>query len=180
MNIFASDQDPIIAARNLDNKRIIKMILESAQILSTAVHTYNPTYHEETKLYKVSHLNHPCTKWVIESSDNYLWLHDHYMELMEVYQASYGRIHASYALAEHLRYGRNFLPEKPRSDFANCASNLSLGITFSHYTNTVQAYRSYLVERWKRDKRVVQFTGRKPPRWLYEMDLEGKINLQLS
>ncbi len=44
MNIFVSDENPEKAAKNLDDKRVIKMILESTQLLCTAVNIHNDRY----------------------------------------------------------------------------------------------------------------------------------------
>ena len=68
MNIFVVDKDPEIAAQMLCDKHVIKMILESAQMLSGA-HENGP--------YKRTHYNHPCSIWVRESRDNYEWLIKH-------------------------------------------------------------------------------------------------------
>lgn len=66
MNIFILDQDPARAARYHADKHVPKMILESAQMLSTAL----------GQGYKPTHKNHPCTKWVRESRDNAEWLYE--------------------------------------------------------------------------------------------------------
>lgn len=64
MNIFILDRDPAVAARYHCDKHVSKMILESAQMLSTVLG--GP--------YKKTHQNHPCTVWVSESMGNAVWL----------------------------------------------------------------------------------------------------------
>jgi len=64
MNIFVLDADPAYAARAHCDKHVPKMILESAQMLSTVFG--GP--------YKPTHKNHPCTLWVAESRQNAEWL----------------------------------------------------------------------------------------------------------
>lgn len=64
MNIFILDRDPAVAARYHCDKHVSKMILESAQMLSTVLG--GP--------YKKTHQNHPCTVWVRESWQNAAWL----------------------------------------------------------------------------------------------------------
>ena len=100
MNIFALDKDPVIAAKMSCDKHIVKMILESAQMLCTAkrvadgelymAKTKNgrdikrwrlPNSNEEAVIYKAGWLGHPSTKWVMESAYNYTWLYRHFKAL---------------------------------------------------------------------------------------------------
>jgi len=65
MNIFYLDKDPVKAAQLQYNKHVVKMILESAQMLCTAHHVHgNP----DDVPYKQAHLNHPSTMWVRANS----------------------------------------------------------------------------------------------------------------
>jgi hypothetical protein len=80
MNIFYLDVDPIKAA-NLHCLRHTKMILESAQMLSTCVN--KQIFNKD--LYKSTHLHHPCTLWVQESKDNFIWLVNMSLALCENY-----------------------------------------------------------------------------------------------
>ena len=69
MNIFILDKDPKTAAEYHCDKHVIKMILETAQMLCTA--------HWETGSqapYRATHKNHPCTKWTRLNTSNYKWL----------------------------------------------------------------------------------------------------------
>ena len=75
MNIFRVHDNPRIAAMHLCDKHVVKMILETAQVLSAAHHTAESRHMD--KVYKVTHKNHPCTRWVRESKDNYLWTLEH-------------------------------------------------------------------------------------------------------
>tara|TARA_Y100000389_G_C17464398_1_gene524315 strand:- start:2557 stop:3144 length:588 start_codon:yes stop_codon:yes gene_type:complete len=100
VNIFALDKDPVIAAKMSCDKHIVKMILESAQMLCTAkrvadgelymAKTKNgrdikrwrlPNSNEEAVIYKAGWLGHPSTKWVMESAYNYTWLYRHFKAL---------------------------------------------------------------------------------------------------
>ena len=65
MNIFYLDKDPVIAAQLMCNKHVVKMIVESAQMLSTTHRVCDgDDYANEMGLYKLAHKNHPSTKWV--------------------------------------------------------------------------------------------------------------------
>jgi len=88
MNIFVSSFDPIESAQFLDDKRVVKMCLESAQILSTVMN--------ENGLngpYKTTHKNHPIVKWVKESSENYWWLIEHFSALCDEYNLRFNKEH---------------------------------------------------------------------------------------
>lgn len=70
MNIFVLDYNPQVAAEYHCDKHVVKMILESAQILC-AVHHKNGN---SDVPYKLTHANHPCIIWAGESKQNYLWV----------------------------------------------------------------------------------------------------------
>ena len=92
MNIFYLDKDPFKAAELQYNKHVVKMILESAQMLCTAHHVYgNPN----DMPYKQAHLNHPSTIWVRENSLHYDWLYEHMLALGKEYTRRYGKTHLS-------------------------------------------------------------------------------------
>ena len=90
MNIFYLDNDPKEAAVHQHNKHVIKMILESAQMLCTAHHEAGST---DERLYKRTHTNHPSAVWVRESSAHYMWLYQHMLELGEEYTRRYNKTH---------------------------------------------------------------------------------------
>lgn len=74
MNIFALDSDPKICARYHCDKHVVKMILESAQMICTT-HTTNKNKNLRYQVpYKPTHVNHPCNRWLRDSLGNYLWL----------------------------------------------------------------------------------------------------------
>ena len=92
MNIFYLDKCPIKAAQVQYNKHVVKMILESAQMLCTAHHVYgNP----DNVPYKQAHLNHPSTIWTRENSLHYDWLYEHMIALGNEYTKRYGKQHLS-------------------------------------------------------------------------------------
>ena len=90
MNIFYLHRDPVIAAKVQYNKHVVKMILESAQMLCTAHHHYG---NGNNVPYKKAHYNHPSTKWVRESDEHYNWLFDHMVALGHEYTKRYGKTH---------------------------------------------------------------------------------------
>ena len=93
MNIFYLHRDPYKAAEYQYNKHVVKMILESAQMLCTAHHEIMG---EDADVpYKRAHVNHPSTIWCRRSAENYTWLYDHMMALGKEYTKRYGKIHMS-------------------------------------------------------------------------------------
>jgi hypothetical protein len=95
MNIFYLDKDPIKAAQVQYNKHVVKMILESAQMLCTAHHHYTELLSQDDSYipYKKAHYNHPSTIWCRENSEQYLWLYNHMIALGNEYTKRYKKIH---------------------------------------------------------------------------------------
>ena len=146
MNIFVTSNCPIKCAEYLDNKRLVKMVLETAQLLSTAARIYSS---EDNRIYKATHVNHPCSKWVRETKQNYLWTLRHFHALSNEYTKRYGKIHKSSLLYPYLKEHAEAMPEGEITPFANCAANKSLGICYKHIEDVHEAYRLYLDERNK-------------------------------
>lgn len=110
MNIFALDLDPTIAARMHLDKHIVKMPLESAQMLSTLNAPNAP--------YKPTHKNHPCTLWAGATTGNYDWLVQLGMALCHEYTYRYGKVHKCQAVIELLRLAPASVPVGPLTAFA--------------------------------------------------------------
>jgi hypothetical protein len=97
MNIFVLDKDPKKCAKYHNDKHVVKMILETAQLLCGVHHMV------ESELdipYKLSHKNHPCSIWARECIENYIWLCDLGMELCKEYTYRYGKRHKSQDIIE--------------------------------------------------------------------------------
>ena len=122
MNIFYVHEDPTTCAQQHVDKHVVKMILEYAQLLSTAhrvldgVETMGTSKsgrkakrwvlpdEREDALYKASHINHPSAKWCRHTLANYNFLFKLWIELMREYHYRYGKIHSSMRLVKHLRF----------------------------------------------------------------------------
>ena len=91
MNIFFLHRDPIVAAVRQHNKHVVKMTLESAQLLCTAHHVLGGS-----APYKPTHVNHPCAVWVRSDANHYMWLYRHFAALSDEYTRRYGRVHKSW------------------------------------------------------------------------------------
>ena len=100
MNIFAVDRDPNRAARQLPDRHVTKMILESAQMLSIV---YSSHYWDIGEVMKVdgtpfktakgAFKKHPCTIWAADSPENCAWLLHHALCLCDEFQERYGKRH---------------------------------------------------------------------------------------
>ena len=98
MNIFVLDWDVKKCAQYHNNKHVVKMILETAQLLCGVHHM---TDHANDQVpYKLSHKNHPCAIWARKSLTNYLWLCELGLELSKEYTHRYGKRHKSQDVIE--------------------------------------------------------------------------------
>ena len=87
MNIFAVNEDPRLAALELPDKLVPKMIVESAQMLSTAHRVLDGDERADMlHLYKKAYENHPSCVWVREDAMNYWWLWMHALTLCQEYR----------------------------------------------------------------------------------------------
>jgi hypothetical protein len=129
MNIFYLDSNVAKCAEYHNDKHVVKMILEYAQLLSTAHRVLDGTVWTEEKyvagslppryrkakrwklfddstdsvLYKATHINHPSAVWARQSNNNYNWLYCLFVSLMSEYTYRYGKTHACARLAPYLQ-----------------------------------------------------------------------------
>lgn len=108
MNIFVLDANPETAAILHCDKHIVKMPLETAQMLSTICG--GP--------YKPTHANHPCTVWARASTANYSWLWQLGVALSREYTYRYGKTHRCQAIIESLSKPPASVPVGERTPFA--------------------------------------------------------------
>jgi hypothetical protein len=156
MNIFYLDRDPVIAAQMHCDKHCIKMILESAQMLSTAHRVLDgDEYANKMGLYKLAHKNHPSTIWVRSSELNYRWLWEHYVALMDEYTYRYDKTHATSRLRDALDKTPDNMPaiqltDTPWAAPPQCMPDYCKG------DDAVLAYQTYYIveksgfAKWKR------------------------------
>ena len=118
MNIFYLDKCPNKAAKYQYNKHVVKMILESAQMLCAAHHILgNP----DDVPYKLAHKNHPSTIWVRENSLHYDWLYEHFVALSREYYKRYNKTHLSYTKCyEPLMNHPENIPHEPFEQPPQC------------------------------------------------------------
>ena len=151
MNIFYLDRDPKIAAQMHCDKHVVKMILESAQMLSTAHRVLDGDDIANSKgLYKMAHKNHPCTIWTRTNNENYEWLWSLYDNLMKEYTYRYNKHHASERLIHDLWELPKNIPHGDFTDPPQCMPDVCKG------GDVVSAYQTYYIlekssfAAWKR------------------------------
>ena len=161
MNIFVLDFCPDRSAKFLCDAHVVKMILESAQLLST-----HDELHGRIRKFRMTHCSHPCRK-ALENPVNFRWLCSHLRALLEEYSFRFGKIHAVRDLfLEYWNHCENvYLPEEeslltlPRC-MPECLSSDLPG-----FAGTVKSYRDYYVFKMKTLPRF-HYTGRAFPEWL--------------
>ena len=160
MNIFAVHEDPRLAALQLPDKLVPKMIVESAQMLSTAhrlldgkpekrksrsgktIQTYYAFGDIRDHLYYAAvHKNHPCTVWTMESKQNYDWHYGHFVSMAREFEYRRNKKHVTFEkLGKILAAPPENIPHIGLTEFAQA---------MNHYPDckvpgdAVQAYRNF-------------------------------------
>jgi len=139
MNIFVLDASPEDAAQQMCDKHVVKMILESAQLLSTAIRELlGDAVADERQCYKKTHVNHPCSKWTRETWGNYNWLHRHSVALCDEYTRRYGKVHKCESLISRIWKPGGIALRCDRTPFAQCMPD-----QYKVDGDAVSAYRKY-------------------------------------
>ena len=89
INIFLLDYDVTQCAQYHCDKHIVKMPLETTQMLSTVHWRY-----ENKGPYLPVHEKHPCTLWAGQTVENYVWLWRLGIALCKEYTYRYEKVHA--------------------------------------------------------------------------------------
>ena len=152
MNIFTTSPCPVQSAAYLDDKRVIKMISESTQMLVTALR-HNGVDQSELPC-KPTHSGHPCNIWVRSSRSNYLWLVQHTRALLAEKLKRYpdNKQHMYGAYIDKLEQYASQIGDIGLTKFVNCAANKTFGIDYKHISDVHTAYQLYLSDRWESDK----------------------------
>jgi hypothetical protein len=132
VNVFALSRDPREAARWAIDRHVVKMTLETAQILATV-----SWQHGCPAPYRPTHAKHPCVLWAAETSDNFRWLVEHGLALAAEYERRYGKTHKSAAVIAEIASSGVRPAKLGLTDFAQAMPE--------HYRgpDSVAAYRAY-------------------------------------
>jgi hypothetical protein len=159
MNIFMLSWDPAECARFHCDKHVVKMIIESAQLLYSAHWLTDPSY-LPPNAYKLAHKNHPCSKWVRESIENYIWLCRLGWFLCKEYTHRYGKVHKT---EEHIVWLMNHSPEIPYIEMTKPA--LAMPDEYKQ-ENVIQSYHTFYIESKFKQRQIVKYTKREWPSFI--------------
>ncbi len=158
MNIFVLDRDVTRCARYHCDQHVVKMILESVQMLCTALNKKG-----FSTPYRSTHINHPCVLWVEESFDNFMWLKKLALALNDEYRFRFGKsanhksLSVLHEISDH-HYAYNGL-----SEFAQ-----AMPAQYKIPGDAVGAYRRFYVGE---KLRFARWTKRNAPAWIAQADL---------
>ena len=177
LNIFYIDENPTIAAQMQCDKHVVKMILESAQMLSTAhrvcdgkvqkslspkgrnIKTYTLDGPANDIFYKAAHVNHPSSAWARQTRGNYNWLYLHFVALCNEYTYRYNKFHLT---EQKLRYALVCAPKFIQN--SSEITPIALAMPDEFKTNDpIESYRNYYMS--KQDKFKMVWSNRQIPFW---------------
>ncbi len=174
MNIFVTDPCPIQSARNLPDKHIVKMPLETCQMLAII---YSDWYYGVGKLYKKdgtpyatsrgAFRNHPCTRWAARSLYNLAWLIRHGYALCHEYNLRYNKVHTCLDVIEQAEriYHKSFdiislsYASRLVTSFTRA---MPPDIKYDSSIDTIEAYKRYLNTKPWLATNYLRIPSRKP------------------
>ena len=173
MNIFVTDDCPVQSARNLPDKHIVKMPLETCQMLAII---YSDWYYGIGKLYKsdgtpyrTAHgafRNHPCTRWAAANQYNLAWLIRHGFALCDEYQMRYNKTHTCEdVIVQAVRIYNRCFDETVRTAYYKVGLFTRAMPDYLKYDTTIttiQAYKAYLNTKPWLATNYLRIPSRKP------------------
>jgi hypothetical protein len=163
MNIFFLDFNPRLAAEYHCDKHVVKMILETAQLLYSVHWMLTDGKNLPADAYRKTHANHPCAIWARESLDNYLWLADLGWWLCKEYQHRYGE-HKQHKTERHIVWLRD---HAPCGLYSKGTTLIRLAMPDEYKKrNPVEAYRTYYRENKVKVRGIVTYSKRDAPAWI--------------
>ena len=158
MNIFVLDKDIVKSAKAHCNPHVVKMPLETAQLLCTARHELGES--ADTIPYRKTHVNHPCSIWARESLYNYVWLCRLGSELCKEYTHRYGRVHKCQAVIDNCFLN---IPEISRFKTIYKTKHPQAMPDEYKMDDAVMAYRNYYNHA---KSHLLKYTDREMPHWI--------------
>lgn len=161
MNIFYLDSNLTLNAQYYMDKHIIKQPLESAQLLTSTLYF---TGQGNESPYKLTHKNHPCSKWCRQSLSNWLFLKKLSLEICYEYTWRYGKIHKCQGVIESLPIPN--LKDIGLTKLPNCMNK-----KYIICDDTIINYRNYYVNG---KSHLAKWTKREKPFWYKEENVRIK------
>lgn len=142
------------------DKHVVKMILESAQLLSTAHRILDGDPLPDSReglFYRSTHKNHPCAKWARESVENYNWLVDHFDGLLSEYTHRYNKQHKCFGMLYDIQSPPKALVAWDGTNPPSCMPDeCKIGTVVENYR---EYYRKHKISFCK-------WTNREVPSWI--------------
>ena len=170
MNIFVTDPSPYVSAQVLPDKHVVKMPLETCQMLSIVCsdkwgHGYGQLHRINGEPYKTdkgAFRNHPCTIWANESLTNTWWLLTHGLALCAEYTHRYGKVHSCQSTIEEAASIIPFSVPTTPTHFTRAMPD-----EYKHDTSidTFTAYKNYIGSKPWAASNYLRDPSRKPD-WL--------------
>lgn len=176
MNIFYLHEDPKTCAEMHLDKHVVKMIIEYAQLMSTAhrlldgvaytdktangrsIRRWRLDGENETVMMKASHINHPSAVWTRSNRQNYIWLYQMWLYLCKEYTYRYGKIHAvEKRMSEAL-----YLPPANITSSQFYAPTPAMPDQYKVYNDSLTSYRNYYIGA---KNSFARWTKRSQPEW---------------
>lgn len=158
MNIFMTNENPVLSAKEHCLVHNRKMILEYAQMLSTTHHHFQSP--NCSSVYKIAHYNHPSTKWVREHFQNYNWLFQCWQQLLIQFEQISNKSHAASRLYEFLIVNPHFQEKVYVNEFHETTKlPCAMPNEYKLHENPILNYHEYLnakFSEWKSRKRPVR------------------------
>lgn len=157
MNIFVTNRDPNKSAEYLaqDKIRLNKQILETTQLINNAFVYYGVPDNfrplsKDGNLYKITHINHPITKWICGSVIHLMWCIDFYLKLCDIYYYKNNKSHFCSFSSNRIYEAQIYLYNKGAGireysgvEFCNCNPYKDLPV--------FEAYKKHLADKWKKE-----------------------------
>jgi hypothetical protein len=151
MNIFVLDKNITRCAEYHVDKHVVKMILESTQLLNNALIANDPSY---VPVYRQTHKNHPCSLWSSKSRSNFDWLVDLSLALSEEYTYRYSKIHKCTSIIKQFKKSQSRLqiPDVGLTEFAKCMPDpYKVDDPIESYRNYYRTDKAYIAKWSKRN-----------------------------
>jgi len=167
MNIFVTSQHPTESAECLPDKHIVKMPLETCQMLSIVCsdkwgHSYGTIPKADGNPYatdKGAFRNHPCTKWANETVENSRWLLAHGIALCEEYFNRYGKCHTCF---KTLLVADEIIPYVKWDNHTPFVRAMPEEYKFDDSIDTLTAYKMYIASKPWVSSIYLRLPNRKP------------------
>ena len=183
MNIFAVNDDPRLAARDLPDKLVCKMSTESLQLLTPWVYNTHNVHIQKpdgTNYGIKGFAHHPCSKWQYENPSNVAWLIAHGLAMCAEYTRRYGKTHGSQLGLLQVR--KLFIYEYPgvlpgdHTEFVQAMPEEFKipGDPVTAYRNYINGYKGYAEWRYSEKPDWWDEAKHEPVRKQYLLEREAK------